>query len=612
MSLEGVHHDGSSVFVSRVNPALGDEVTVRLWTSHDCRPQEVTLRTVVDGEPLAMTCTPELVPAGDTWWSVSLPIANPRMHYRWLLTGGAFEYSWLTAAGLFPYDVPDATDFVIGAHGMAPDWALSAVVYQVYPDRFARSGDKEQIAAVGPPAGVETPEWLIPRAWSDRPEGRGPNTPHEYFGGDLQGVREHLDHIKSLGATIVYLTPMFPAESTHRYDARSFDEIDPLLGGDEALTDLVSAAHGDGLRVLGDITLNHCGRSHPWFQRALQGADPERDYFFFGDEFEHGYASWWDVPSLPKFDYSSSALREALLEGVDSPFRRWISGEHALDGWRVDVANMAGRLGSADVTLEVARSARRVIDESDGDLLLVAEHGHDASDDLVGDGWHGTMNYAGFTRQVWSWLRCSEFNEPFLGLPVAVPTINGLQFVASLRAFHGRIAWQQLLASWNILSSHDTARIRTVVGSTERQVAAMALAVGLPGVPMVFAGDEIGEQGWWGEDSRTPFPWHEPSTWDRVILEAYRELIGLRTSTPALQTGGLRWVHVQDDAVAFLRMSPHQRILVVVARSQCAAIRIPIATTDSVRRLFGFSGDVEGSHLVVPIPHAGASIWELS
>lgn len=612
MTLEGLHHDGSATYVSDLEPALGDEVTVRLWTSHDRLPQDVCLRTVVDGEPLAISGRPESGLCGDMWWSVSLPMANPRMHYRWLLTGGAYEYAWLTAAGLFPYDVPDATDFVLTTHGRAPEWSLASVVYQVYPDRFARAAHKPQLAPIGAPEGVEAPAWLVPRAWSDRPEGRGPNTPHEYFGGDLDGLREHLDHVEALGATVLYLTPIFPAESTHRYDARSFDEIDPLLGGDRALIDLVSAAHEDGIRVLGDITLNHCGSSHPWFQRAAQGFQPERDYFFFGDEFEHGYASWWDVPSLPKFDYSSPALRAALLENVHSPFRRWISGEYELDGWRVDVANMAGRLGISDVTLDVARAARRVIDECDGDLLLVAEHGHDASEDLVGDGWHGTMNYAGFTRQVWSWLRSAEFEEPFLGLPVAVPTINGHQFVASLRAFHGRIAWQQLLASWNILSSHDTARIRTVVGTAERQVAAMALAVGLPGVPMVFAGDEIGEQGRWGEDSRTPFPWHEPSSWDNVVLEAYRELISLRTSMSALQTGGLRWLHVEDDAVAFLRENPDQRVLVVAARSQCAPLRIPVGATGAAQRLFGFAGELQGTHLVVPVPHAGSSMWELS
>lgn len=613
MSLEGVHHDGSVLYVSDDHPRLGDTITLSLWSSKDAHPDSVNLRTVEDGEPLVLVCEPHETERGDCMWTTQLRMSNPRMHYRWLVTGGAYEYAWLTAAGLVKYDVPDANDFVIDTYGTAPRWALSSVVYQVYPDRFARARDKPPIQPITDLSGKKMPAWIVPRSWDERPQGRGPNTAFEYFGGDLNGVREHLDYVTQLGATTLYLTPIFPAESTHRYDARSFDEVDPLLGGDGALERLIEAAHRYGLRVVGDITLNHCGKSHPWFERARQGESPESEYFYFGDDYDHGYASWWNVPSLPKFDHSSPALRSALVEGSDSPFRRWITGAPAFDGWRVDVANMAGRLGDMDVTVEVARSARRVIDDVDRDLLLVAEHGHDASDDLVGDGWHGTMNYAGFTRQVWSWLRCPEFTEPFLGLPVEVPIITGSQFVSSIRAFHGRIPWQQLLASWNVLSSHDTARIRTVVGSSNRQIAAMALAIGLPGVPMVFAGDEIGEEGWWGEDSRTPFPWQHNSRWDKAFLQCYRELITLRTSLEVLHTGGLRWLYVQDDAIAFVRELPQQRALFIVARCQRAPVRIPIADlqADSPRRVFGFEGVVESSDLVIQVKEAGASIWIL-
>ena len=183
---------------------------------------------------------------------------------------------------------------------------------------------------------------------------------------------------------------------------------------------------------------------------------------------------------------------------------------------------MAGRMGSIDVTHEFAKDVRAAMATERDDALLVAEHGHDASGDLLGDGWHGTMNYAGFTRQVWCWLRSPEFRETFLGLPVEVPVITGEQAVASIRAFHARIPWRSLVTSWNILGSHDTARIRTVVGTPERQVAALALAIGLPGVPMVFAGDEIGATGAWGEDARTPFPWNDRAAWDTGMLDAYR------------------------------------------------------------------------------------------
>ncbi len=607
-----VHHDGSPLYVSNLAPALGETLTLRLRTDAAAQPEQVVLRTVRDGEPHNVVAEPEPGDGPVRWWRAQVVVRNVATHYRWLVTGGAFDFAWLTAGGLVDHDVPDATDFVVSATDPPPDWAYSGVVYEIFPDRFARSGTDLGVLATGP-GDAPVPHWAVPRAWTDAPDGRSPNTPREWFGGDLDGVRAHLDHVAAIGADVVYLTPVFPAESTHRYDAASFAVVDPLLGGDTALRDLVADAHGRGMRVLGDITLNHCGRAHDWFVAAQDPAAPEREYFRFDPSLPHGYECWFDVATLPKFDHTSAGLREVLVRDPQSPVRAWVHGETGLDGWRVDVANMAGRLGSVDVTHEFARDVRAAMARERADLLLVAEHGHDASADLLGDGWHGTMNYAGFTRQAWCWLRGPDFHETFLGLPFEVPVITGQQAVASWRAFHARIPWRSLLASWNVLGSHDTARIRTVVGSAERQVAALALAVGLPGVPMVFAGDEIGAGGHWGEDSRTPFPWHDRDAWDTGTLAAYTALLGIRRRSPALATGGLRWLHVGTDVLAFVREHPDETVLVVVARGQAEPVRLALADLGgaAIGSYFGFDAHVEAGSVVVDVPSAGAGVWRV-
>jgi alpha-glucosidase len=604
------HHDGSALYASSMSPQLGETLTLRLRTRADHQPDKVVLRTVRDGEPHVIEAEAKERAGDVVWWTASIVVRNIETHYRWLLIGGAYDFTWLTAGGLVDFDVPDATDFVVSATAPPPDWAYSAVVYQVFPDRFARSHGIPEEAAT-PPTGASVPEWAVPRAWTDPVEGRGANTPREYFGGDLDGVREHLDHIEALNADVLYMTPVFPAQSLHRYDAATFDTVDPLLGGDPAMRRLIDAAHADGIRVVGDITLNHCGRTHDWFVAAQDPEAPERDYFHFDPELTYGYECWFNVPSLPKFDHSSGALRARLVSDESSPVRHWL--REGLDGWRVDVANMAGRMGSVDVTHEFARDVRSAMALESDEALLVAEHGHDASGDLLGDGWHGTMNYAGFTRQVWCWLRSPDFHETFLGLPVEVPVMSGEQFVASLRAFHARIPWRSLIASWNILGSHDTARIRTVVGSADRQIAALALAVGLPGVPMVFAGDEIGAAGLWGEDSRTPFPWHDEARWDTGTLGAYRSLLGVRRSSPALATGGLRWMHVGNDAVAFVREHPSETVLVIVARGQAESVRVPLADLggSGIEHVFGFPATVVAGQIVVEVPSAGAGVWRV-
>ena len=202
-------------------------------------------------------------------------------------------------------DVSDAFDFRLVTFPPPPAWLSEAVVYQVFPDRFARGNP--------PPPGW--PSWAIPAAWDDPVRREGRQAVRQLYGGDLAGVEAHLDHIVALGANVVYLTPFFPAPSSHRYNASTFAHVDPLLGGDEALASLTAAAHARGLRVLGDLTTNHSGNTHEWFQVAqADAASPEAGFYYFRDH-PQDYVAWFGVPSLPKFDHRSPELRRRLLDG---------------------------------------------------------------------------------------------------------------------------------------------------------------------------------------------------------------------------------------------------------------------------------------------------------
>ncbi|HEY6032270.1 MAG TPA: alpha-amylase family glycosyl hydrolase, partial [Gaiellaceae bacterium] len=216
------HHDGSELYVLERPEELGDRAVLRVRVP-EAAADTVLLRVVVDGEPRTVPAVVDEEAEGETWWRAELDVPTPVLRYRWLLAGGSSGYAWLNASGLATHEVPSADDFALGAGPNAPAWHASSVVYEIFPDRFASSGERR-----------EPPEWAVPREWDRLPEGRGPNTPREWFGGDLRGIEQHLDHIEALGANAVYLTPIFPAGSTHRYDATSFDRVDPLLGGDEA------------------------------------------------------------------------------------------------------------------------------------------------------------------------------------------------------------------------------------------------------------------------------------------------------------------------------------------------------------------------------------------
>jgi alpha-glucosidase len=592
------HHDGSEQYVLERPAELGGQAVVRVRMPRGAA-DDVVVRYVRDGEPGWARAQVDRETAGETWWRASFPVTNPSLPYRWLLVGADGAWRWLNGSGVHPHEPPDGDDFVV-ALGDGPEWHLSSVVYEIFPDRFGRS---DAFVALS----QERPDWALARDWDQAPTGRGPNTSREWFGGDLRGIEERLDHVGRLGANALYLTPIFPATSSHRYDATTFDRVDPLLGGEEALRSLLRSAHARGLRVVGDLTTNHTGSRHEWFLAAQADADAaERGFYYFDSSLPAGYASWLGVSSLPKLDWRSAKVRERMAAVT----RKWVDA--GLDGWRIDVANMTGRYRGIDVTREAAQVIRGALG---GNAVLIAEHGFDFRRDLDGTGWHGAMNYAGFLRPVWSWLRAdelpAELERSFWGAPVGVPRAAGAAMVGSMRAFRAGIPWQTVLHSWTLLDSHDTARFRTVAGARERMLVGVGLQMTSPGVPMLFAGDELGLEGAWGEDARRTMPWDAPERWDTALIEEYRRLIALRRSSEALARGGIRYAHVGDDVVAYLRESSSEQLLCLAARAPHEPVRLALAARELEPLYGGARVRVDAGVAELPADGPAFHVWRV-
>jgi alpha-glucosidase len=600
-SIVDPHHDGSERYVTDPCPALGADVAVFVRVPHEAANGTVWLRSVADGEPRYAEAVVDRTTAHERWLRVDVPVRNADTRYRFLIEGGPAGYRSLSAAGLFDHDVPDTDDFRLVAHPAPPSWLAGSVAYQIFPDRFAPSGSAR-----------EWPHWAIVSGWDD-PVASGRTATRQVYGGDLPGAEQRLDHVARVGANLVYLNPFFPAPSSHRYNASSFGHVDPLLGGDEALASFVRAAHARGMHVIGDLTANHCGSEHDWFRAAQADAEAVEAGFFSFLSHPTTYENWLGHASLPKFDLRSPELRRRLVDGPDSVVARYLSPPFGLDGWRVDVANMAGRQAHVDVNGDLARAMRATMAQVRPDLYLVAEHCHDAHTDLVGDGWHGTMHYAGFADPVWRWLTSEDGRFRYIR-PTGIRRHDGRLLVQTIRSFASVMPWRSLAASLVLLGSHDTARFRTVAGSREAALAGWGLLLTSPGVPMLFAGDEVGVEGVDLDDARKPFPWDE-SRWDRALLDTLRALVALRRSSQALCHGGLRWVHAGEDAVSYLRESLSERVLVHVARAAHEPVTLPagpLLDGAMPHPLFGGADlGVAGSTVTLPSDGPAVHVWRL-
>lgn len=611
--LAGVHHDGSPKYLSNLYPALGETVTVRLRLPAQAPVQRVFLRTFPDGEQAITAMQPTGSDGTAHWWQADLPITQPLVNYRFLLQAGDGAW-WYTAAGPRCSEPLDFTDFKILADYIPPAWVFDSVFYQVFPDRFAN----------GDPANDPRPDEYEYRG--QRPQTYPWGQPHDpsqpfplvFYGGDLQGIAQRLDYIQSLGANALYLNPVFSAQSNHKYDVTDYNHVDAHFGGDAALAALRGELTRRGMRYILDIVPNHCGVDHAWFQRARQDPTaPEADFFTFRQR-PDDYATWLGVWSLPKLNYLSRELRQRIYEGGDAVFRRWLREPFRADGWRVDVANMLGRQGAAQLNAEIHRGMRAAVKETRPDAYLIGENFFDASQQLQGDMLDGVMNYTGLTRPLWHWL--SGYRQGAIGLPDEITSPNPWP-TAALAA-----TWQECLASvpwavarqqYNLLGSHDTGRILSRLdGNRALNHLAATMLLTFPGVPQVYYGDEIGMRDDSQLGSRGCMQWDE-AAWDNETLETYRSLIALRRSHPALINGGFEVLAVEEDFLACQREAPEGRLLVTAQRGaqprpagvlDAALHGIPDGTC-FVEHFSGEKAVVQAGSLGLPEMPRGAGVW---
>lgn len=405
-----------------------------------------------------------------------------------------------------------------------PDWLADAVFYQIFPERFA-NGDP----ALDPPG-------VVP--WDAEP------TRDNFFGGDLKGITERLDHIVSVGANAIYLTPIFQADTNHRYDATDYFAIDERLGDLAAFRAFVDEAHARGIRIVLDAVLNHGGDGHPYFRDVVENeaASPYVNWYYVEDfpvrpHPEPNYRTCSGCSYLPKWNAHNPEVRAHHYAVA----RYWI--EQGIDGWRLDVPYFINR--------NFWRDFRKVVKGLGEDLYIVAEEWREPEEWLQGDLADGTMNYT--------------LHDLVLGF-TADGTVDGPAFAQGMTALRDRIPEAARPAMLNLLGSHDTVRLVTRhgddVGAVNR---AYALLFAAQGAPMVYYGDEVGLTGENDPGCRGAMPWDE-ARWNQRILESVRGWTSARAASVALRRGDQEVTAIGPDAVAIVRRTADETAVIVVNR----------------------------------------------
>ncbi|KHG64531.1 maltodextrin glucosidase [Thermus sp. 2.9] len=466
-----------------------------------------------------------------------------------------------------------------------PEWALGAVYYQIFPDRF-RQGRPELAPKEG--AWLYGGKPIRRKAWHEPP---GEDGAREFYGGDLWGVLEALPYLKDLGVEALYLTPIFQSPSSHRYDTEDYLRVDPHLGGEEALRALYQALEAQGMKLILDGVFNHVGATHPWFQRALKDPEaPERGMFTFRPD--GSYASFWGVKHMPKLDYASPLTQERFVHGPKAPIRHWMRLAH---GWRLDVAHSIGEGGTNRKNARWLRALARAAKEEREDALVLGELSYDTTPTLRAHTLDGAMHYAGFAHPLMAWLSGRDVH----GRAVALEAKEVWQ---TLLDHYQALPLQVRHAMYTFVSSHDIPRaLWRLKEDVERFKLAYTLLFAFPGSPAIYYGDEVGLSQpnpytlWKGDPyCRAPFPWDE-GRWNREVLSFLKRLVALKKRHPALRRGGLLPLKAPPGVLAFRRRYGGQEVWAYFA-PEGARLRLPRGV--DLLRETEVEGEVEASLLL--------------
>lgn len=435
-----------------------------------------------------------------------------------------------------------------------PIQSKQGVVYQIFPDRFAKGEDRPFLK-----------KGRLHSDWHDRPDFAREGVDYradDFYGGNVKGVIDKLDYIKSLGVSAIYFNPVFKSSSNHRYDTGDYLQIDELFGDDNQFEELIVKAKEKGIGIILDGVFNHTGADSLYFNKfgnystlgAYQSKEsPYYDWFYF-DNFPDKYGCWWGSTVVPTVNKSAKGYKDLIL-GKDGVIEKWT--KMGIAGWRLDVVDEL----PIDFTTELCRKIKSV----NPDCSIIGEVWEDASTKVAYSEWRpyfmgeqldGVMNY--------------PFKESIIQYILGG---NPRDFVAGITHILENYPKESLDCNMNLIGSHDTARILTILTGVQapyrkeeraafvlegelyeiakrRLMIASTLQYFLPGVPCLYYGDEVGAYGYEDPLNRGTYPWGRE---DNALLGHYQALGKLRQEYTKFFLGETVFENVTDTNLEIVR-----------------------------------------------------------
>ncbi len=616
LNFRALYSDGSSNYLTPMEPKPGDEVCVRFRTGRSNVEKVLVCYGDDQGEQKK-----EMMIGSQTenfdYYEATFRVGTEKINYYFeIYAGGLMCYFNMKGAirQLEPF-----FNYRICPGFSTPDWAKGAVFYQIMVDRFYNGDPKNDVKDreyiyLGEPVNEV-------KNWSKYPAAMGVR---EFYGGDLQGVMDKLDYLQDLGVDVIYLNPIFVSPSNHKYDIQDYDYVDPHYGkivvdGGEVLPygatenvhatkyisrvtdkrnleasnqlfiELVEEIHRRGMRVVLDGVFNHCGSFNKWMDAEriyeyqygyekgayVDANSPYRHFFKFYNEekwpYNDDYDGWWGHKTLPKLNYEES---QQLYDYILHIGKKWVSPPYNVDGWRLDVAADLGQ--SQEMNHRFWRDFRKVVKEANPEAIILAEHYGDCGEWLGGDQWDTIMNYSAFMEPVTWFLtglekHSDEKRSDLLG--------NTQAFRDAMIYHMSRFMYPSLSVAMNELSNHDHSRFLTrtnmTVGRTHTlgpeaadqninmgiMRAAVLIQMTWPGAPTVYYGDEAGVTGWTDPDNRRTYPWgHE----DKELIEYHRDLIAIHKREKALMQGSMNYLQDGYKVLGYGRFTDDEKMIVLI------------------------------------------------